>query len=646
MSPLTITRTRQFMTRITLGGIVMLMFIASQLRAESIPARLWESPGPAQDSPDAPHLLIVWPEAGAGPVDAEQTRYAGRVEPEGSQVTLNGTPLEVLPGGVFTGLYDLPANGEAVWNFTARSHAGHETTVTRTVKRLTPPPPPASWPPEFSSTPLWPSGHYWLPKTATLPLTVYASPGARVYYRWGSDGEWTQLKQRGEPGNRGASYVGQLKMSDAPFDAGHSAPIELRIRKSRSGNERSEKIISRLTVGLLDTRRRPWGEVSVFRSTFFRASSGWDVQGILSQKTAFQIFRVEGSRMEIGWEGETRGWVSCSDVQWPVQSPQSKDLSGPQVSAGPRGLMLTWNDVDRLWGWVDYAKESDDPLAFHWRGWSWLYGPNERYKFNSSSSIENARIIDNDNDGEQTLKLNLKAPLWGYRWFKPDADRNQARLELITAPLLKPSKTAPLADMHIVIDPGHGGSDTGALGPSGLTEADINLVLSMALEAELVERGAQVTLLRTDDRYISLDDRVLSCEALHPDLVLSIHHNNVPLSRDPWLRRGKEIYYHSPASRELSERLAQALGDVGAPGEDPPRVYQRNLRVNRYVTQCPSILIETGFLSHPDEERLLSDMQTHRKHARAIAQALVDYMASLSTDHIHALKQAAGISNE
>src|SRR5687767_10902491 len=106
-----------------------------------IHTRLWEVPGPQQDEPGAPRLLIVWPAADTDPMEGPTAHYAGRVEPVDATVKLNGEKLKIYPGGVFTGLKDAPIPGQsATWEFEATAK-DKSTTVKRIVRAWAPPPP-------------------------------------------------------------------------------------------------------------------------------------------------------------------------------------------------------------------------------------------------------------------------------------------------------------------------------------------------------------------------------------------------------------------------------------------------------------------------------------------------------------------------
>lgn len=105
----------------------------------------------------------------------------------------------------------------------------------------------------------------------------------------------------------------------------------------------------------------------------------------------------------------------------------------------------------------------------------------------------------------------------------------------------------------IVLDPGHGGKDPGAVGPGGIAEKDIVLTIAKKLAAKLrKEKGIQVVLTRTDDRFVALEDRTAIANAEDADLFISLHMNASPNTE----ARGIETYYLDNTSDEAAIRLA------------------------------------------------------------------------------------------
>lgn len=200
----------------------------------------------------------------------------------------------------------------------------------------------------------------------------------------------------------------------------------------------------------------------------------------------------------------------------------------------------------------------------------------------------------------------------------------------------------------IVIDPGHGGERTGAIGPGGKKEKDIALAISLALATRLEERGHRVILTRRDDVSLGLEARVALANEKGADLFLSIHANSMPTAEARARTHGVETYFLSArASDDAAAALAhQENADAGTGSEEAPAdplreiladlarseahvhssrlayEIQESLAVglgakNRGVKQAPfvvlqgatmpAVLVEVGYLSHPREGRRLAD---------------------------------------
>ena len=218
----------------------------------------------------------------------------------------------------------------------------------------------------------------------------------------------------------------------------------------------------------------------------------------------------------------------------------------------------------------------------------------------------------------------------------------------------------------VIIDPGHGGEDPGALGPRGIREKDIALAISLEL-AEVLRRNTdfEVHLTRDRDVFVDLWERgeiATNLKGERPGLFVSIHGNSIPNQRTT---RGFETYFLSEARTEHERRVAAienaplSLQGQGVDPENEPDLdfILRELRnldhqhwsnlladltqqeledfhpgPNRGVKQgvlavltnalMPSVLVETGYLSHDEEGRLLADATFQQNSAKAIARAI------------------------
>lgn len=175
----------------------------------------------------------------------------------------------------------------------------------------------------------------------------------------------------------------------------------------------------------------------------------------------------------------------------------------------------------------------------------------------------------------------------------------------------------------IIVDPGHGGSDPGATGVTGLREKEINLAVAKILVELLEEAGAKVLVTRSGDQSVSNQKRIELANEAKADVYVSIHSNAYP---DPE-SNGTETHYcpdteNSVASRFLAGQLQREL--VSALG-----LRDRGVKANSFYvltkTEMPAALVELGFLSNPAEEELLKKESTHLDAAKAIYQGLEAY---------------------
>jgi len=174
---------------------------------------------------------------------------------------------------------------------------------------------------------------------------------------------------------------------------------------------------------------------------------------------------------------------------------------------------------------------------------------------------------------------------------------------------------------HVVLDPGHGGRDPGAISVWGDQEKDIVLAVSQMAAEELSRRSVEVTLTRGDDRFIALEDRPAVARQAGADLFVSIHADAAP-NRSA---RGFTVYVsRSAAGASLSVGRAMTRRLSGA-GVRSRGVRRADYRVLVHAT-CPAVLVELGYLSNRSEASRLADGRHQRRLAAAVAAAVVDFL--------------------
>ncbi len=177
-------------------------------------------------------------------------------------------------------------------------------------------------------------------------------------------------------------------------------------------------------------------------------------------------------------------------------------------------------------------------------------------------------------------------------------------------------RPGPKGFKTVIIDAGHGGKDPGAISShTGQKEKDLALDTAKRIAAEL--RGDfNVILMRPDDTFIDLDERVIRANRHGGAILVSMHYNSGPA-----YIRGPETYYWRVDSHGLAVRCQRAMENA-SPSEAGNRgLVRRRIRLTRNP-EIPCLLLEGGYLSNPAEARLVSDAAYRQKLATAIASAI------------------------
>ncbi len=222
-----------------------------------------------------------------------------------------------------------------------------------------------------------------------------------------------------------------------------------------------------------------------------------------------------------------------------------------------------------------------------------------------------------------------------------------------------------LSVRSVVLDPGHGGTDPGAVGAGGVREKDVTLDVANRVRSLLEEGHLAVSMTRDGDTTLSLKDRVLLANAKKPDLFVSIHVNSTPSVRDKRVvetyvlgtttdarvealagDENRESGYTLADYRRLlegvlvdarsgeSHRLAQAVQGGLVAGLKPsvPRLEDHGVKEAPFVvliaTEMPGILAEVSTVSNDDEARRLKDAGYRQTIARALADGILAYAES------------------
>ena len=189
----------------------------------------------------------------------------------------------------------------------------------------------------------------------------------------------------------------------------------------------------------------------------------------------------------------------------------------------------------------------------------------------------------------------------------------------------KPPKGTPPKDVHVMVDAGHGGTDSGALAPRGLKEKDFNLAQALALERALKKAGFKVTMTRTDDSFPALYDRPRRAFREKADLFVSIHHNATGCCGNPREARHTVTYASNDSGLALARAIQKHVARAMAPVHDNGAQI-KSLAVCRNPA-VPSCLVEVDFINLPEGEEESGDPVRHEKVATAIVLGILDWLA-------------------
>ncbi|MBR6810258.1 MAG: N-acetylmuramoyl-L-alanine amidase [Clostridia bacterium] len=190
------------------------------------------------------------------------------------------------------------------------------------------------------------------------------------------------------------------------------------------------------------------------------------------------------------------------------------------------------------------------------------------------------------------------------------------------------TEKGPLEGVCIVVDPGHGGYDGGArAGQSKTWEKEINLQMAMQFRNALEAAGARVILTREEDKAFAdkkrpdLDARLNMAREADADMLLSVHMNQYHNARES----GPQVFYRKAQqdSRLLAGCIQQAMID-----DLQPQKARAALAGDYYMLSLdiPSVLVECGFISNPEEEKMLLDAGYQKRLAEAVCRGVCEFM--------------------
>lgn len=236
------------------------------------------------------------------------------------------------------------------------------------------------------------------------------------------------------------------------------------------------------------------------------------------------------------------------------------------------------------------------------------------------NSLKEITQIDYEQVADEQFRITLQlkhAQHWGHRlYYKGNTLVWQIKQQPADLSLNK---------RIIAVDAGHGGTNLGAVGPTGVIEKDLSLAVSLKLRDLLEAAGAKVIMTREKELFFDNKERILFYRDSTPDLLVSIHLNS---SADPIRVGGTSTYYRSVGFRPLSQAIYQRMLSLGL------KEYGNNGSFNFMLnspTEYPNALVEMLFLSNPAEEMKILDPGFQQQIAEQVLNGIRDFLQQAAT---------------
>jgi len=234
------------------------------------------------------------------------------------------------------------------------------------------------------------------------------------------------------------------------------------------------------------------------------------------------------------------------------------------------------------------------------------------------TQLENVKEIKNvyyeqTEDEIFRITIELKHPQhWGHQIYYKG--------KMLVIKIKRQPEDLSLNKLTIAVDAGHGGSNSGAGGPTGSSEKMLTLAVALKLQKTLEAEGAKVIMTRTKEKFVDNKDRILFYRDSVPDLLVSIHLNSAD---DPIRVSGTSTYYRYIGFRDLSHDIYKRMLELGL--KEYGNTGSFNFMLNSPI-EYPNALVETVFISNPEDEMKILDEGFQQQIADKIVLGIKDFL--------------------
>jgi len=556
-----------------------------------------------------PLLQIRFP-ADGDTVSYSKIRIAGCTRP-GATVTINDDSIRVYQSGAF--VYRVNLNLRENEIIITASDSIEEKQSILHIYRQPPIPVSPTRPAEIDSRIMWPAQDIVLISGDIIEVRFKGSPGGKAKFsidKLCKNIMMTELKP-GEASGMQGIYAGTYRLKSKKLIKAKPVKFEL---KGVDGRKRKAESMGRITV--YPDAIPLIGETN--KDTYMKTSPyGFGVMSILSAGVRLLLHGQRGNHYKIQLTENEYAYVACSDVDvLPTGTPIPKtSISLPSISFDKDWIKLNMSVHTAC---PYQIRQTVKPAMLELT----VYGAHLLSQWTTYPGMDTTiKMIRWAQPSADVFKLYVdlnQSQQWGHR-IRFESGRMV--LEIRCAPKIAEPPQSPLAGLIFTLDAGHGGNEFGAVGPTGLMEKDVNLIYTHKLAALLDSAGAKVILTRQTDTTMTLADRIEIARQANTHIFCWLHNNSIGATSDPEAIRGTSTYFTIPQNQALAWTIYPHLLKIGL---TPFGRVQSDYFVTRQ-TDMLNVLVEGAFMSHPEDEMLLTDVVFLDKLARAVFDGLEEF---------------------
>ncbi len=359
------------------------------------------------------------------------------------------------------------------------------------------------------------------------------------------------------------------------------------------------------------------------RRAFLNSGSGTDRLGgarlgFLERGVRLEVIDREGSHYRVRLSDTFEGWLPVRFAELlPESTPMPHSLTGSATVTGTDAFDMVTLSLGQRLPYIANMRTHPNTIEID------IFGAESNTNWiTHRKSAEGIRSVSWEQIGTNHFRLIIHLENenhWGFHIGYGVG--TSLRIQIQRPPRIA-STARPLEGMNVAVDAGHGGSNRGALGATGVMEKDIVLAISKKLRDRLEAGGARVFMTRDRDVNVSMTQRSEMIIASEAQVLVSIHANSIGSATNPDVIHGTSSYYRHDAFQPLAQlihnrMLELPIGDFGLIGSF-------NFTLNA-LTEMPNALVETAFMSHPEDELMLMDPEYQDRMAEKIVAGLTDF---------------------